>query len=100
MLKQPVIFSQLITVFAVVTWMVRLALPPWTASVPPGHWLGNGPVLPGPGHPHAARWDQTYAPPLPQAAGGTLAWGVDWVSGTFDPGADVVLVAGGVEGRA
>src|SRR5215469_17412774 len=51
MLRQPVMFSQLIDAPEVVTWMVRVALPPLTDSVSPGHWLGTGPVFAGPGQP-------------------------------------------------
>jgi len=55
MLRQPVMFSQLMDAPALVTWMVRVALPLFTVSVPPGHWLVTGPVLIGPGHPHDSR---------------------------------------------
>src|SRR2546422_3574450 len=58
MSRQPVMFWQLITALALATLMVRLALPLLTVSLPPGHWLATGPVLPGPGQPHVSRFDQ------------------------------------------
>src|SRR5689334_9138095 len=89
MLRQPVIFAQLMDAPALVTWMMRVALPLLTVSVPPGHWLVTGPVLAGPGHPHDSRWPQTYAPPWAHSAGTAVVVGL---VGEVDVGGGEVVV--------
>ena len=59
MLRQPVMFWQLITVFAVVMRIVRLAAPLLTVSVLPAQAESTGPVFDDAGHPHAARFAHT-----------------------------------------
>jgi hypothetical protein len=73
MLRQPVMFSQLMDAPALVTWMVRVALPLLSVSVLPGHWLVTGPVLVGPGQPQDSRWAHRYAPPCAHCAGSGAA---------------------------
>ena len=64
--SMPWMFSQLITVLAAVTRMVRVRLPALVTSRCPGHCDRSGPVLADAGQPQLARLAQSFAPPRRQ----------------------------------